>query len=297
MTIFDDLVKLACDFVEEQKGKWDHSAWMGFLSEVQKTGGRLTEDMQNYLGLILESIKKFNELVSDASKKVMEVVCEETVRFVEQSRGIWDHSGWEKFLSNIKNKGVDLTSEAVSQLGSVLESTKLLYKSIPADLKEEEKQQTNVKEQISIEPEPQKVEKEIEEEAVETVIEKQPSMAPGATKDALEEHEKEPESVKDSLTMLDKVQEAIDKREVSSIIPLKIQKLTKKQLMELEQGRYLVSHAVDEFGNPIFAREIPPADDREDFWLTVRDASLNQRVCYLFQDKTEYITFQAQQNK
>ena len=57
--------------------------------------------------------------------------------------------------------------------------------------------------------------------------------------------------------MLDKVQEAIDKREVSSIIPLKIQKLTKKQLMELEQGRYLVSHAVDEFGNPIFAQEIP----------------------------------------
>lgn len=324
MTVFDYLVKLSCEFVENHKGKWDHSAWMGFLSEVQKTDGRLTESMQNYLGLILESIKRFNNHISDSSKRVMDIVCEETVRFIEQSRGVWDHSGWENFLSNIKNKGVHLTSEAIAQLGSILESTKLLYKSMPVDLKEEKVESVPGKEQIVMESEPQKPEeeskgetvkppavidqtnveretrKEEEEqgkEVVEPVAAQKPVNMEQKPQAVLEQSEKGTEPVVEKDNIGKKTRTAIDKPEISPVIPTKIQKLTKKQLIELAEGSYLVSHAVDEAGNPIFAQEVPSADKREDFWLKVRNASLNQRVCYLFQNKTEYVTFLSQQNE
>ncbi len=58
MALFEDLIKFSSQFVERQKGIWDHNAWLGFLLDVQKTGIALTDEMQNYLGLILESMRK-----------------------------------------------------------------------------------------------------------------------------------------------------------------------------------------------------------------------------------------------
>ncbi len=45
MAIFDDLIKRASEFVEKQKGAWDHSKWQEFLSDAQKKGVKLTEDI------------------------------------------------------------------------------------------------------------------------------------------------------------------------------------------------------------------------------------------------------------
>ena len=35
---FEELTKLASDFVTSQKGMWDHKAWTDFLSRVQQKG-------------------------------------------------------------------------------------------------------------------------------------------------------------------------------------------------------------------------------------------------------------------
>ena len=35
---FEELTKLATDFVTAQKGMWDHAAWVDFVSSVQERG-------------------------------------------------------------------------------------------------------------------------------------------------------------------------------------------------------------------------------------------------------------------
>ena len=48
-------------------------------------------------------------------------------KFVEQRKGIWDHQAWSDFLSDVQNKGFELTDEMTAYLGSVLESMKQFY--------------------------------------------------------------------------------------------------------------------------------------------------------------------------
>ena len=56
--MFGDLVKLSSDFVTKQKGVWDHSAWLDFMSNVQKKGFN-TSDMESKLGEAIEAMKRF----------------------------------------------------------------------------------------------------------------------------------------------------------------------------------------------------------------------------------------------
>lgn len=50
---FEELTKLASDFVTSQRGIWDHKAWMDFLAGVQQRGAEISEDMQSKLGNLL----------------------------------------------------------------------------------------------------------------------------------------------------------------------------------------------------------------------------------------------------
>ncbi len=141
MALFDDLIKKSSEFVEKQKGIWDHTAWTNFISDSQKKGVKLTEDMQNYLGTVLESMKKFyststigkdvSDNIGSSAEKIMSVVSEQTSKYIQKTKGVWDHSGWENFLKDIQNKGVELTEETKSFIGDMLESVKKFYTSIP----------------------------------------------------------------------------------------------------------------------------------------------------------------------
>ncbi len=139
MEIFNDLIKRASDFVEKQKGVWDHSKWQGFLSDTKEKGIKLTEDTQNSMGSVLESIKKFYESSKDTSKKSIGGVTEQVAKFIEKTKGKWEHIEWEEFVKNIQQKGIDLTAEAKENLGGILESTKKFYNSLPLIAKEEKK--------------------------------------------------------------------------------------------------------------------------------------------------------------
>ena len=56
--LFDEVITNAKNFVEKQKGKWDHSLWENFLKDIQKKGVSLTEETSGLIGSVLESLKK-----------------------------------------------------------------------------------------------------------------------------------------------------------------------------------------------------------------------------------------------
>jgi hypothetical protein len=133
--LFADVVSNAKEFVEKQKGKWDHTKWEGFLSDVQKKGVTLTDDMTNALGSVLESLKK---LYPKSPIPRLDEVISNAKEFVEMQKGKWDHTKWESFLSDVQKKGVSLTDDISNTIGSILESLKKFYTVLPGSLKGEE---------------------------------------------------------------------------------------------------------------------------------------------------------------
>ncbi|MBF0464735.1 MAG: hypothetical protein HQK88_09145 [Nitrospirae bacterium] len=137
MTLFRDLLRISSQFVEKQKGYWDHNAWLSLLKDAQEKGLQLTSDMQTYLGTIVQSMKRiyetssfkqgFGKGFSDATK----VMYEQTVNFVEQTKGKWDHAGWEGFIKELQQKGINMTEEGRAYLGELLEAAKKFYITLP----------------------------------------------------------------------------------------------------------------------------------------------------------------------
>lgn len=55
---------MAGEFVEKQRGKWEHKDWEGFLDKVNKAGVELTDELKRNLGNVLEASKHFYSKVS-----------------------------------------------------------------------------------------------------------------------------------------------------------------------------------------------------------------------------------------
>ena len=128
-----NLIDLAGKFVEQRKGIWDHEAWSDFLSDVQKKGFEVTDEMTAYLGSVVESMKQFYQAATATTgmTKVMASIPKDTVAFIQEHKGVWGQSEWEQFLAEIQNKGVAYTDETTNYLGGILESVKRLYSISP----------------------------------------------------------------------------------------------------------------------------------------------------------------------
>ena len=133
-TTYDDLVKLAGEFVTSRKGIWDHSAWLDFVSGVQKAGFDLSEEMQSHLGELLEATKRFYEASASVEgiDKAMMTILIDSGEFIRQQRGIWGHAEWEAFTKQIQNNTLALTQETTGYLGGILEATRVFYAVSPA---------------------------------------------------------------------------------------------------------------------------------------------------------------------
>ena len=103
-TPFEELTRLASDFVAAQKGMWDHKAWMDFLSRVQQKGIEMSEEKQARLGDLLEAMKEYHIAVSSIEnvEKAMSTVLNESVAFINRQQGVWGHSEWEDFLKTMQ---------------------------------------------------------------------------------------------------------------------------------------------------------------------------------------------------
>ncbi|MBF0542411.1 MAG: hypothetical protein HQK91_13290 [Nitrospirae bacterium] len=126
---FDDLLKSATNFVEQNKGTWKHYDWIAFMTEVKKKGTEINYDLQNNIGTMLESMKDYLGYVTGTGKEghPLKDVSETVANFIKDTKGKWDHTAWEAFLSELSKKGIDLTERTTSYIGNVLESAKSVY--------------------------------------------------------------------------------------------------------------------------------------------------------------------------
>lgn len=53
------LLEIASEFVEEQRGWWEHPAWEGFLERLDRDGFNLTKEVEPPIGNILEIFKEY----------------------------------------------------------------------------------------------------------------------------------------------------------------------------------------------------------------------------------------------
>ena len=72
---------------------------------------------------------------------------------------------------------------------------------------------------------------------------------------------------------------------------IKSGKLTKKFLMRLLEGVYLVSNVYEQKGKPAFAGNVSPLSIREKQWKKTVEAFVNQRLCDVFKSKRDYETW------
>ena len=52
--------------------------------------------------------------------------------FIIKQQGVWGHAEWEAFANSVKQNTMDLSEEAMTYLGSILESIKVFYFISPA---------------------------------------------------------------------------------------------------------------------------------------------------------------------
>jgi hypothetical protein len=126
---FEELTRLASDFVMSQKGFWDHTAWTNFLSRVQQQGVEISTDMQWKLGDLLEAMKEYHMAVSSTEdvEKAMTTVFNESVAFIKQQKGVWGHAEWESFVKTMRQNTRIWSDGMEAYLGGVLESLKVFY--------------------------------------------------------------------------------------------------------------------------------------------------------------------------
>lgn len=65
--------------------------------------------------------------------------------------------------------------------------------------------------------------------------------------------------------------------------------LTKKFLMELGEGNYLMSNLLDNYGCPIYEGKVETAATRVLQWEKIKRAGAQGRTCRIFKTKSDYV--------
>jgi hypothetical protein len=68
-------------------------------------------------------------------------------------------------------------------------------------------------------------------------------------------------------------------------------KLTKKLLMKLPEGWWVVSDKIIEGLTPMFAEKASPESGRAEQWKRIRKAGVQQKACRLFKTTDDYNSF------
>jgi hypothetical protein len=140
---FEELTRLASDFVTSQKGMWDHKAWIDFLSHVQQQGIEVSDEMHAKLGELLEAMKEYHAAVSSREEieEAMNTVLNESMAFIKRQKGVWGHAEWEDFVKTVQQNSRTWSEGMEAYLGGVLESLKVFYQVTPAAPVEEAAQE------------------------------------------------------------------------------------------------------------------------------------------------------------
>jgi hypothetical protein len=135
-TPFYELVKLANDFVIQQRGVWDHSAWMDFLSRVEKKEINLSGNMESSLGEMIEAIKQFHMAILsiEGTMLALDKLVRDSAEFIMKNKGMWGHAEWVAYSRGVDKNTIYLSEEMSTYLGGILESMKAFYITAPSSL-------------------------------------------------------------------------------------------------------------------------------------------------------------------
>lgn len=75
--------------------------------------------------------------------------------------------------------------------------------------------------------------------------------------------------------------------------PLKDEKLSKRLLMGLPSGVFLVSNVGESPWEHKFAEDVSPIDQREEQWQRIVQARVNHRMCMVFKSRSDYKSWHA----
>lgn len=65
--------------------------------------------------------------------------------------------------------------------------------------------------------------------------------------------------------------------------------LTKKFLMTLDEGNYMMSNLSDEYSCPIFEGKVSPRNLRGMQWEKIKQVGAQGRTCRIFKTKSDYV--------
>jgi hypothetical protein len=128
-TTFDELVQLAGDFVIQQRGVWDHPAWVDFLSRVEAGGIKVSPEMETYLGDLVEAIRRFHTSILSAEGTMLALnkLVAESAQFIVTQDGAWGPDEWAGYCRTVSKGTIYLSDEMRSYLGGILESMKICF--------------------------------------------------------------------------------------------------------------------------------------------------------------------------
>lgn len=123
-----DFMSMASKFVESNKGVWDHTAWLDFVSDAQKKGVEMCDDTKACAGTVMEAMRKYYMTMMETKgmANIMGEVSDSTIKFIKDTKGTWNHAEWEAFVKTMQEKGMKMNDEAKNYLGTMLEATKEL---------------------------------------------------------------------------------------------------------------------------------------------------------------------------
>ncbi|KWT75938.1 hypothetical protein [Candidatus Magnetominusculus xianensis] len=129
MAKFDDLISTVGKFVDVQKGAWDHLEWERLVSKVQRMGYEMSGDIIHNLGTTVESLKKLyiTKTNKDDMLRVVTDIPKAIARFIDETRGMWEHADWLRLLKEVEKVGIAISEETQKHIGDMLEASKRLY--------------------------------------------------------------------------------------------------------------------------------------------------------------------------
>lgn len=131
---FDELTRLADEFVTAQRGVWDHAGWLDFLARLQTSGIEISTDMERNLGELLEAMKAYQTAVSSTEEigQAANTIFRNSSDFVKQHQGVWGHADWEDFLQTTQENVHAWSGGMEAYVGNILEALKPFYALHPA---------------------------------------------------------------------------------------------------------------------------------------------------------------------
>ncbi|MBF0473277.1 MAG: diguanylate cyclase, partial [Nitrospirae bacterium] len=122
---FDALVEIVTIFARDNSSQGENEAWIKFLDKMKNDGLYCSQEITKSLEKILEAARRFYRVIS--IKEAHSTVCGNSAKLIRKTKGDWNASDLESFLSSLKEQGIVLNEKEIGHLIELLSTIKSLY--------------------------------------------------------------------------------------------------------------------------------------------------------------------------